>query len=525
MKNTEKRRAAAKQKRENTAKILVRQLTVEDYDAVVVLQQRCYPGMGSWTREQWISQVTTFPEGQIGIDLDGRLVANSATLIVDMEELGLPHTYKQVTDSGFIRNHDPDGDSLYGIEISVDPEHRGLRLARRLYDARKSLARSWNLRRIIIGGRMPRYHRYADRMSPEQYVSKVISKEIRDPGVTAQISNGFSVQAILKDYLPGDLESRGHALLMEWLNTSYVPRTGLRPGTGRIRVASVQYKVRPVSSFDDFAKHCEFFIDTAGDYHCDFVIFPEILTEQLLSLVHADRPGEAARGLDQFTERYIEFFRDAAIKYCVNIIAGSHMVVEEGKLYNVAFLFHRDGHVSRQRKLHITPAEERWWGTSPGSQLEVFDTDRVKVAILICYDVEFPELARIAASKGAKILFVPFNTDIRPAYVRVRYCAHARCIENHVYTVLSGVCGNLPSVEGADIHYAQSVILTPSDIPFSRDGICAEATPNVETMLVHDLDLDVLRRTRRNGTVRPWTDRRTDLYQVCYSEDGQIRKA
>jgi predicted amidohydrolase len=145
--------------------------------------------------------------------------------------------------------------------------------------------------------------------------------------------------------------------------------------------------------------------------------------------------------------------------------------------------------------------------------------------VLICYDVEFPELARIAVSKGARLLFVPYNTDIRPGHVRVRYCALARCIENHVYAVLSGACGNLPAVEGADIHYAQSAILTPSDIPFSRDGVGAEATPNVETMLVHELDLDMLRRTRRTGTVRPWVDRRTDLYTVRYREDGGERTA
>ncbi len=150
--------------------------------------------------------------------------------------------------------------------------------------------------------------------------------------------------------------------------------------------------------------------------------------------------------------------------------------------------------------------------------VEVFDTDCGKIAIAICYDVEFPELARVAKDKGARILFVPYNTDLRSGHIRVRTCAAARCIENHMYAVLSGACGNLPFVDGADIHFAQSCILTPSDVPFDRDGIATETTPNVEAMLVHDLDLDLLRRTERSGTVRTWADRRGDLYELRWGD-------
>ena len=94
----------------------------------------------------------------------------------------------------------------------------------------------------------------------------------------------------------------------------------------------------------------------------------------------------------------------------------------------------------------------------------MFDTDRGKIAILIGDDVEFPEVARIAAGKGANLLFVPFNTDIRSGYMRVRSCAQARCIENGIYAVLAGPIGNLPFVQGADIHYGEACILTPCDV-------------------------------------------------------------
>lgn len=153
-------------------------------------------------------------------------------------------------------------------------------------------------------------------------------------------------------------------------------------------------------------------------------------------------------------------------------------------------------------------------GVSPGERIQVFKTDRGKVAIAICYDVEFPELVRVSKAQGAEILFVPYNTDIRSGHLRVRTCAQARAVENHMYVVTAGAIGNLPQVEGADIHYAQSAILTPCDIAFARDGIASEATPNTETMLVHDLDIGVLRKMEVSGTVRTWRDRRTDLYRI-----------
>jgi len=123
-------------------------------------------------------------------------------------------------------------------------------------------------------------------------------------------------------------------------------------------------------------------------------------------------------------------------------------------------------------------------------------------------------VTRLAVEKGAQIVFVPFSTDERYAYLRVRYCAQARAIENHVFVVIAGCVGNLPSVENVDIHYAQSAIFTPSDIPFTRDAIQSESTPNIETVIVDDVDLELLKTHRQTGSVLNWLDRRTDLYEV-----------
>ncbi len=130
----------------------------------------------------------------------------------------------------------------------------------------------------------------------------------------------------------------------------------------------------------------------------------------------------------------------------------------------------------------------------PGSELKVFDTDKGKISIQICYDIEFHELSRIAVDEGTQIVFLPFYTDERYGYLRVRYCAQERCIENHIFSVIAGSVGNLPSVDNVDIHHAQSAIFTPADIPFSRDAIQAETTPNIETVITDDIDLELLKK-------------------------------
>jgi len=503
--------------------IVVRQIRLEDYDKLVELQMKCFPGMKPWEKEQIESQLQHFPEGQICIDYHGKLVASSSSLILDFSLYSEWHSWKEIADNGYIRNHNPEGNTLYGIEIMVDPEYRGMRLARRLYDARKQLAKKFNLMRIILGGRIPGYAKYADQMSAREYVDKVINKVLVDQVLTTQLSNGFVLKRLIPDYLTSDSESRGYATFLEWTNLDYVPDTSrifmpVQPA----RVCAVQYQMRMVKDFDDFAKQCEYFVDVGADYRSDFIVFPEIFTTQLLSFMPTDRPGIAMRKLSEYTPKYLELFHQLAVKYDVNIIGGSHFTVEGDNLYNISYLFRRDGTLGKQYKLHVTPNERRWWGVKPGNSLEVFDTDKGKISIQICYDIEFPELSRIAVEKGAQIIFVPFCTDERNAYLRVRYCAQARCIENHIYVVIAGGVGNLPSVENLDVHYAQSAIFTPSDIPFTRDAIQSEATPNTEMVIVDDVDLELLKRHRQSGSVLNWRDRRKDLYEIKYKESSGV---
>ena len=493
----------------------VRPLRSSDWKEHAALQQRCFPGMEPWSQEQFDSQLAIFPEGQIGVEYQGKLVAASGSLILDFELYKDWHNFEEISDNGFIRNHKPDGTTLYGIEIMVDSAYRGLKLARRLYDARKQLAREKNLMRIVVGGRIPGYAQHAASMSAREYIEKVINKTLYDPVLTTQVSNGFVLKRLIPGYLTVDADSQGYAAFLEWANLDYMPNPRQRfVSISPVRVCVIQYQMRLVPTFQAFAEQCEFFVDVASEYKCDFILFPEIFTMQLLSLIRVPNPAEAVRRLSEYTHPYLELFSRLAVKYNVNIIGGSHFTVEDDDLFNISYLFRRDGTLGKQYKLHITPSERQWWGVKGGNRVEVFDTDRGKIAIQVCYDIEFPELTRIAVERGAQIIFVPFCTDERYGYLRVRYCAQARCVENHIYVAISGSVGNLPNVESMGIHYAQSGIFTPADIPFKRDAIAAECTPNIETVIFEDLDLELLKQHRQTGNVLNWQDRRTDLYEV-----------
>jgi predicted amidohydrolase/ribosomal protein S18 acetylase RimI-like enzyme len=496
-------------------KIIIRNIREGDLDQIVELSRICFPNMDPWRTKELQSHIQIFPEGQFCVEYGGRIIGASSSLIIDFNEYADKHTYDEITDSGYITNHDPQGHYLYGIAIMVHPDFRRLKIGTRLYDARKKLAQRLNLKSILIGGRIPFYHKYAETMSAVEYVEQVIQHKIYDPVLTFQLINGFKLKWVNPDYL-FDRASLGNAVLMEWNNVDYLPKAKqLYIRAFPVRICTVQYMLKRIESFAEFAGQCEYFIDVASVNQSDFVVFPETFTIQLLSFLGEITPDRQVQRLSEFTEDYIKLFSGLAVQYNVNIIGGSHFVEEEGLIYNVSFLFRRDGTIDRQYKLHITPDEKKWWGIQPGSELKVFDTDCGKIAILICYDIQFPELSRLVSERGAQIIFTPYCTDDRQGYLRVRYCAQARAIENQIYTVITGTVGNLTHVQQMDTQYAQSGIFSPSDFSFPRDGIVGECSPNIETVVVGEIDLEILRRNRATGTVTQLKDRRNDLYRIA----------
>lgn len=280
----------------------------------------------------------------------------------------------------------------------------------------------------------------------------------------------------------------------------------------KFRVSAVQYHLHTIQSFDDFARQSEHYIRTAEEFEADFVLFPEFFTTQLMSI--GDDQGKALtiNDLPDFTDRYRELFQGFSKQYHMHIIGGTHVIRREGKLYNVAHLFYPDGRIAEQAKIHITPSEISGWNMGAGEGLEVFETEKGTIAMLTCYDIEFPEIVRMAKAKGADVIFCPSCTDDRHGFHRVRYTSHARAIENQIYVVLTGTVGSLPTVDLMRANFGQAAIITPNDIPFPPQGLLAEGELNNDMIITADLDLDLLYQVREKGSVTTWRDRRTDLY-------------
>ncbi len=174
----------------------------------------------------------------------------------------------------------------------------------------------------------------------------------------------------------------------------------------------------------------------------------------------------------------MELFKGLAKSTRMHLIGGTHIIEEEGRFYNTAFLFYPDGRVGEQREIHITPSEVKEWNMGAGDDLHVFDTEKGRIAILVCYDMEIPEIVLMAKARGADVIFCPSCTDDRHGFHRVRYSCHARTIENQVYVVVTGTVGSLPTVDFMRGNFGQAAVLTPNDAPFPPRGILAEGEVN-----------------------------------------------
>ena len=498
-------------------KVELRNLKYDDYKELKNSMVESYPQMaGSYWREHQIEKLlSVFPEGQLVILVDGKVVGSALSLIIDESIVDKNHNYSDITGNYSFSTHNPKGDVLYGIDVFIHPNYRGLRLGRRLYDARKELCEQLNLKAIVFAGRIPNYGQHANEMTPKDYIEKVKRKELHDSVLSFQLSNDFHVIRVMKNYLEGDTDSKEFAVLLEWNNIYFdeSPRL-INLEKSVIRLGLVQWQMRQLNNLEALFEQCEFFVDVVSGYGSDFALFPELFIAPLMADYNHLSEAEAIRELAKHSDPIRKRFQELAISYNINIITGSMPYLENGTLYNVGFLCKRDGTSEMYAKIHVTPIEVQHWGMTGGSTIKTFDTDCGKIGIMICYDVEFPELSRLMADEGMNILFVPFLTDTQNAYTRVKHCAQARAIENECYVAIAGCVGNLPKVNNMDIQYAQSAVFTPSDFAFPSNGIKAEATTNTEMTLIVDVDLNLLKELHEHGSVRILKDRRTDLYDI-----------
>lgn len=228
----------------------LRNLTSDDYEQLKSLMDAVYHDIGgAWPKHTIDKLIQEFPDGQIAIEDDGVLVGVALTVQVDYDEFSNPHKYDDLIGHREIILNDPEGDAMYGLDVLIHPDYRGYRLGRRLYEARKELCRSLNLRAILAGGRIPEYHQHASELTPAQYIEKVSRKEIYDPILSFQLANDFQVKRLLRKYLPEDEQSRGYATLLEWNNILFEPAENVldtRPT--QVRVGAVQWQMREFAS-------------------------------------------------------------------------------------------------------------------------------------------------------------------------------------------------------------------------------------------------------------------------------------
>lgn len=506
---------------ESIENIELEYLTIDDYKALKAAMIDAYSSMpDSYWKERHInSLIEKFPEGQVVLKINGELAGCALAIVVNYDEFDEHHTYKEITGDYTFETHKSDGDVLYGIDVFIKSEYRGLRLGRRLYDYRKELVEKLNLRGIAFGGRIPNYHKHSDNLSPKEYIEKVKRKEIHDPVLNLQMSNDFHPSKVLKGYLEGDENSGEYAVLLKWDNIYYTKPTKKAITKKKvIRLGLIQWQMRLYKDLTELMQQAEYFVDAVSAYRSDFALFPEFFNAPLMADNNHLPESEAIRELAKHTPEIVQRFSKLAITYNINIITGSMPEIRDELLYNVGYICKRDGTTERYEKLHVTPDEAKVWGMQGGNQLRTFDTDCGKIGVLICYDSEFPELSRLLADEGMDILFIPFLTDTQNGYSRVRHCAQARAIENECYVAIAGSVGNLPKVRNMDIQFAQSMVFTPCDFSFPANGIKAEATTNTEMILIADVDIDLLRELNQFGSVRNLKNRRKDIFSLTKND-------
>lgn len=298
-----------------------------------------------------------------------------------------------------------------------------------------------------------------------------------------------------------------------------------RIAMSNIKIALCQFGLRDMSSFQELEDHILAQCREAMSSGPDVVVFPEFLTIGLLAmagrdLMYADLGRAMADLVSPFTIRYETLFSEFARENGILIAGGSHWSVfeDDGRAYNAAYLFYPDGRIKRQKKNHLFPGETDW-GTVPYDGLEVFDTQRGRIGLMTCYDSEFPEVARHYMLEGAELLLCPSATYTRRGFYRVRRCCAARAVENQIYVAECHHVGALSvPVDQPFTGFGRSAILCPiDDQTMVDDGVLIEAdNGEEETVIVGEVDTQMLNRSRTLSEATILRDRRGETYQEHY---------
>ncbi|WP_221226862.1 carbon-nitrogen hydrolase family protein [Paenibacillus baekrokdamisoli] len=287
----------------------------------------------------------------------------------------------------------------------------------------------------------------------------------------------------------------------------------------KLTIATIQYGLSALHSEEQFWSRLENKIRESVDRGAELIVFPEYLTAHLLSLEPIMTHDEACIYLADRTKAYKHFFERCSREWNVTILGGTHICREGSGFVNKAFIFFPNGRIETQNKLHLTPEERNRWALTEGARLKVIETPWGRIAMLTCYDIEFPELGRLAAVNGVEVILCPSYTDNEFGYNRVRHCAQARAIENQLFVVLAGIVGTLTEERPqVDQGYCQAGVFTPCDFPFTSDGIVQAGEMNEDMIVIAEINLYLLRDNHKHGIVSPFYDRRQAQYEIEVEE-------
>jgi predicted amidohydrolase len=275
--------------------------------------------------------------------------------------------------------------------------------------------------------------------------------------------------------------------------------------TDSVRVAATSGLLKGFATFEAFAENISTHVRHAKDLGADLITFPEFVTAGL---------GIIRKDWTKWRGEMITLATDLAARHDIWICAGSMLHLEDGKWRNTASLVTPSGEIFHQRKMHPTPFERNTWKMKPYHEICLIDSPFGKIAMAVCYDIEFPEAVRAAAEAGAEIVLNPSWTEDEPGYWRIRTCAAARCIENTLFVVQSSLVGGMPEIPGFEHGIGRASVLTPSDEDFPLKGIAIESDWRVEQTAVTEINLDTLRKARTSGKVTPMADRHHGAYKI-----------
>lgn len=277
-----------------------------------------------------------------------------------------------------------------------------------------------------------------------------------------------------------------------------------------IKIATAQYDISFLESWQQYQEKAERWVIEASEQDAKILLFPEYASMELASLFGKEIYSSLSKQLaamQALHNDYLDLFRELAKKYQCIIQAGTFPVkMDSGAYRNRAYLFMPDGQFDYQEKLMMTRFENEQWLIQKGEELRCFNTEYGKIAINICYDSEFPMLARKQVEAGANLILVPSCTDTVAGYHRVKIGCQARALENQCYVVQSTLVGNAPWSEAVDVNIGAAAVYTPVDRGFPDNGILAEGKLNTVQWVIAEVSLSACGTVREQGQVFNYRD-------------------